>query len=204
MSKNIKDFVSTYYSDKIKKHGATASGVDWNGEESQFLRFAQLSKIIEKEPFAILDYGCGYGAYLSYLKSTYRNFMYFGFDVSKEMIQAAQEQQASHKNAFSQSPDELHAADYVMASGIFNVRNKISDKDWLNYIQSELNEINRLAKNGFSFNALTSYSDEEHKRDYLYYADPLFLFDYCKQNFSRNVALLHDYELYEFTILVKK
>ena len=38
----------------------------------------------------------------------------------------------------------------------------------------------------------------------LYYADPCALFDYCKRSFSRNVALLHDYEIYDFTLLVRK
>ena len=32
----------------------------------------------------------------------------------------------------------------------------------------------------------------------------LFFFDFCKRNFSRNVALLHDYGLYDFTIIVRK
>ena len=41
-------------------------------------------------------------------------------------------------------------------------------------------------------------------KDYLYYGDPLFYFDYSKRHFSRNVALLHDYDLYEFTLLIKK
>ena len=53
---------------------------------------------------------------------------------------------------------------------------------------------------------LTRYSDEEYieKRPELYYGDPCFFFDYCKKHFSRNVALLHDYEIYDFTILVRK
>lgn len=41
-------------------------------------------------------------------------------------------------------------------------------------------------------------------KDYLYYADPCFLFDHCKRNYSDRVALLHDYGLYEFTMLVTK
>ncbi len=53
------------------------------------------------------------------------------------------------------------------------------------------------------FNCLTSYSDPEKKRDELYYADPCALFDMCKRRYSRQVALLHDYGLYEFTILVR-
>ena len=38
----------------------------------------------------------------------------------------------------------------------------------------------------------------------LYYADPCFLFDYCQRRYSRWVAVLHDYGLYEFTIVVRK
>lgn len=41
-------------------------------------------------------------------------------------------------------------------------------------------------------------------RDYLYYADPCAVFDYCKRHYSRNVALLYDYQQYEFTSLVRK
>jgi hypothetical protein len=51
---------------------------------------------------------------------------------------------------------------------------------------------------------LTKYSEKEFMRDNLYYADPLFIFDYCKKNFAKNIRLMHDYDLYEFTILVKK
>jgi hypothetical protein len=39
---------------------------------------------------------------------------------------------------------------------------------------------------------------------HLYYADPCAIFDLCKRRYSRNVALLHDYGLYEFTIVVRK
>jgi hypothetical protein len=38
----------------------------------------------------------------------------------------------------------------------------------------------------------------------LYYGDPCALFDHCKRRYARNVAVLHDYGLYEFTILVRK
>jgi hypothetical protein len=41
-------------------------------------------------------------------------------------------------------------------------------------------------------------------RDDLYYADPRVIFDHCKRSFSRWVALLHDYGLYEFTIIVRR
>ena len=62
----------------------------------------------------------------------------------------------------------------------------------------------RYANEGFAFNCLTMYSDEDRMKDYLYYADPLFLFDFCKKHFSKNVSLLHDYDIYDFTILVRR
>jgi hypothetical protein len=79
-----------------------------------------------------------------------------------------------------------------------------NDGDWLKYIEDTLDILNQTSKKGFAFNCLTSYSDEDKKRDYLYYADPCMLFDICKKKYSRNVSLLHDYGLYEFTILVRK
>src|SRR2546421_545883 len=106
----IIESVNQYYSDKIKTHGATPQGVDWNGAESQELRFKNLLKIVlsPEEKFSILDYGCGYGAMFEYM------------------------------------------------------------------------------------------------RDYLHYADPLPLFDYCKRNISKYVVLQHDYPLYEFSLLIRK
>lgn len=202
---NIKYEVSKYYNEKIKEHGASSKGVDWNGIESHNLRFEQLTKIIEAEGSSIIDYGCGYGAIIDYLDTRYNNFRYTGFDIASEMIDAGNKKYANRANiSFHQKLDTIEKQEYCIASGIFNVRLKNSDTDWESYILATLNEMNNICTKGFSFNILTSYSDKEYMRDYLYYAKPDWLFDYCKRNFSRKVALLHDYELYEFTILVRK
>jgi hypothetical protein len=84
------------------------------------------------------------------------------------------------------------------------VRGEWSDDRWWTYIQETLERIHGLATRGWAANFLTSYSDRELMRPELYYADPLMLFDWCKRNLSRFVALQHDYPLYDFTILVRK
>ncbi len=86
-----------------------------------------------------------------------------------------------------------------MASGIFNVRLQTPEDDWKAYVLGTVDRLANLARRGFAFNCLTSYSDADRMRPDLYYADPCALFDYCKRRFARNVALLHDYDLYEFT-----
>lgn len=198
--------VASYYSAKLAKHGETPNGVDWNGEESQTLRFDQLSKIfVESESYSVNDLGCGYGAYFAYLLKRYKNVLYAGFDVSSDMVAAAKRRYETSDNArfvCSAVPDQI--ADFGIASGIFNVRLGRSDPDWQEYLRATLNILDRTSKKGFAFNCLTSFSDAGKMRDYLYYADPCVVFDYCKRHYSRNVALLHDYQLYEFTILVRK
>lgn len=204
--KGILDSVNQYYTSKILEHGPTGRGVDWNGEESQILRFVQIAKILPETRFSLLDYGCGYGAFLDYLKaSDYNDFHYYGFDISDEMItQARHLQKPSGDFSFGTELQNKIRYDFVVASGLFNVRLDKSDDEWLQYILETLERFDELATKGFSFNILTSYSDKDKQRGHLYYADPLFFFDHCKRRFSRNVALLHDYELYEFTIIVRK
>jgi hypothetical protein len=61
-----------------------------------------------------------------------------------------------------------------------------------------------LSTKGMAFNSLTKYSDTDRMRADLYYADPCYLFDYCKTRLSKQVALLHDYGIYDFTMLVRR
>jgi SAM-dependent methyltransferase len=198
--------VADYYTAKLGEYGETPQGVDWNSEESQVLRFEQLNKVIGVSlGFSLNDLGCGYGALFDYLQSRSRDFTYNGYDISPSMIRAAQNRHAHHPNArFVVAAKPPETADYGIASGIFNVRLGRNDTEWREYLEDTLNGLDRTSRRGFAFNCLTFYSDADKMRDYLYYADPCALFDLCKRRYSRYVALLHDYGLYEFTILVRK
>jgi len=198
--------IARYYSAKLEALGETAAGVDWNSEESQLLRFSQLIKVIAApSDISVNDLGCGYGALYPFLIKHFDNIHYHGCDISQSMISAARRRFAAHPGAeFHITASPPVQADYGIASGIFNVCLSNDKNLWLKYIQQTLHSLNQTSKRGFAFNCLTSYSDKEKMRDDLYYASPCALFDYCKRNFSNNVALLHDYGLYEFTILVKK
>ena len=198
--------VAGYYSAKLAEHGQTARGVDWNGEASQILRFEQLTRIIDPSGyFSLNDLGCGYGALLDYLQSRHQDFEYNGYDVSDVMVRAAQSRHAPQRNArFVVAAIPSETADYGIASGIFNVRLSRSQAEWSAYVAETLDKLHRTSRRGFAFNCLTSYSDAHRMKDELFYADPCLLFDLCKRCYAKDVALLHDYGLYEFTILVRK
>lgn len=204
---SLLDKVATYYAEKLAEHGDTPRGVDWNGEESQMVRFAQLCKIIDPKAsnFSLNDLGCGYGALLDYLRDKHTACTYLGIDVSSEMINAAKQRHIRLPRArFITSAEPDQRADYGVASGIFNVRLERTNAEWFEHLKYTLDILDDTSSLGFAFNCLTSYSDEDKKRDYLYYANPCRLFDLCKKYYSCQVALLHDYGLYEFTILVRK
>jgi SAM-dependent methyltransferase len=196
-----------YFEDRLTAHGATARGVDWNSETAQELRFSQLIKVIDPaQPFSLLDYGCGYGALAGYLlRLKFPMQAYVGFDILESMVVKGFEVFSdSPECTFTASLEAIPQVDFAIASGIFNLKLETPYEQWTEYVVSELHKINALSRKGFSFNMLTKYSDAEYMRPHLYYADPCYLFDYCKRNFSRNVALLHDYEVYDFTLIVRK
>lgn len=206
MKNTIVSQISDYYSEKLNQHGETPQGVDWNGSEGQFLRFDKLMQLVKiPDHFSVNDIGCGYGALYDYLQSRYEALDYCGIDVSGDMVDAARRRFTSCSNArFIHATKPDTKADYSVASGIFNVKFSNKDDEWLIYILDTLRQMNSYSEKGFAFNCLTSFSDKKKMRADLYYADPCYVFQFCKENFSRNVALLHDYNLFEFTIIVRK
>lgn len=199
------DHVKSYFDKRIRQHGASPRGSDWNSETSQNIRFDQLLKVVESRTVSLLDYGCGYGALADYLVTQGFDADYYGYDILESAIQTArQAHQGKPRRTFFTDKSKLPVCDYTVASGIFNFRGGQSFEEWTEYVLGVLHEFDQLSRRGFSSNFLTKYSDADKMRADLYYADPLFLFDYCKQTFSRNVALLHDYRLYDFTLLIRK
>lgn len=196
-----------FYMDHLKTYGDTAKGVGWKDDDAQYIRFEQLIKVVDsRTPYSINDLGCGMGEFYRFLNVKNARFEYFGYDILEEMIVQAGTSIKNENASFRKiiSPIEMHDADYTIASGIFNVRYDIADDEWEKHLIETITTMNSKSKRGFAFNCLTKYSDSAYMRSYLYYADPLALFDLCKTQFSKNIALYHDYGLFDFTIIVRK
>jgi SAM-dependent methyltransferase len=205
MSDKIINEINEYYTNKVLIHGTTPKGVDWNGLDSQEKRFEQLLKVVadNDKNSVLLDYGCGFGSLFAYLNKSSTQLNYVGFDISNEMLKKAIELHGEKINWLNKV-EENFKVDYVVASGLFNVKLDQSNEEWQIYVKETLDKINNISRKGFAFNILTKYSDEEFMKDYLFYASPEYYFKYCKLNFSKQISLLHDYGLFEFTILVRK
>ena len=200
--------IITYFTDKLEVHGATPRGVDYNSVEAQEIRFSQLINVVDSsQKYSLLDFGSGFGGMYDYLLRIGHNLHYVGYDIAEPMVLKGRDIHPNNPDCqFTSSLDEIPVLDYGAVSGTFNMKLDVDYDVWTNIVLDALSQINNHTTRGFAFNMLTKYSDADRmaQRPDLYYADPLFFFDYCKRNFSRNIALLHDYEIYDFTILVRK
>ena len=130
--------VDEYYSAKVQTYGASPQGVDWNSMESQNLRFKQVLNVCEESSglhHSILDYGCGYGAMADFILANRYQLEYEGLDISAEMIREARLcHPTMDPNRFHLGPIQGLKADYVVASGIFNVKQGCSENTWQEYV----------------------------------------------------------------------
>jgi hypothetical protein len=198
--------MNDFFVHTLENGGTTPKGVEFNSAFSQEERFRQLLRIVQgDEARSLLDYGCAYGELLRYLRSTNASFSrYQGYDAVDSMIRAARALFRDDDPAtFVSQRAEVNGADYVLGSGLFNIPFTETVEDWKAHIEATIDDMSDLSTLGFSFNMLTSYSDPERMRPDLFYGDPHYYFKYCRK-FSRHIALLHDYELFDFTILVRK
>jgi SAM-dependent methyltransferase len=205
MTVNITSQVKSYYQNKINEFGSTALGVDWSSENSQYQRFERLLKYIPiKENDSILDFGCGYGALLDYLKSRHIFPNYTGLDWVSEMLEVAAIRNPEVAVNFISELPSNRTWDYVTMSGVFNVKGETQVDEWEVYLTETLNSVIQLATKGISFNLLTSFNDLNRRKDHLYYCDPREIA--LKINLESPFVLIidHSYELWEFTVTILK
>lgn len=199
--------VRAFNEDQFDQGGTTPQGVGWNSDEAQLVRFEQVLQVLPKQRAEVVsfnDIGCGYGALLDYLPDHGQSVDYRGYEVSARTLAQAKKRHAESNTRSFKPLEQLTRADYSVASGIFGLKFSHTDEYWHRYVLDTLDLFDENSARGFAFNMLTSYSDDDKKRPELYYADPCVIFDVCKRKYSRNVALYHDYLLYDFTIVVRK
>jgi cyclopropane fatty-acyl-phospholipid synthase-like methyltransferase len=198
--------IAKYYRETFAQHGATPQGVDWKSEEAQQVRFRQLAIVLPAEgPFSVLDFGCGYGAFLPFLRTRWPGAGYAGLDVVPEMIAMASAKYSHVEDAqFMLAGDDAPAADYAVFNGIFHIMQDEQVPAWETYAKETLHRVWETTSRGMAFNVLSTYSDAERRRPHLYYGSPEEWFGWCVATFGRHVSLLHDYGLHEFTLLVRR
>jgi SAM-dependent methyltransferase len=204
-SSEILSDIAAYYAAKLEAHGSKAEGVDWNGLDSHERRHRQFLRLLDGAWNAsVIDLGCGFGDFLRFLRSDGYRGRFTGYDVAPSMICKARELHGETTDCrWRVGSDPAEAADFAIASGIFNVKGSVTGDIWTRYVHRNIDILAHTGRRGFGFNVLSKSSDPDRRRSDLYYADPVEMLCHCLSRYGRSVALLQDYGLYEFTILVR-
>lgn len=205
--------VECYYTARLRRHGATPQGVDWDSEMSQRLRFVQLLKVVRdwSQPLSLHDLGCGYGALLAHLADRHPGAIvhYMGTDVSAEMIARARRRRhprgAPRPRRFAVATATLPVSDYSVASGIFNVKLETPAAAWEQHVASTLSRMRSASRKGFAVNFMSpqALALRPGAAANLYGAPATQWTAYCRDVLACEVELVADYGLPEFTLLVR-
>lgn len=192
-----KQRITNYYEEKLAQFGADPRSVGWRDRDTQRRRFEALTAVAPLQGKSILDLGCGLGDFYSFLNEKNIACDYTGWDLSGKMIDACRQK---YPGATFDQVDVLcttdeHTFDVVFGSGLFCI--PLEDETFYERIMARMFAMCREAA---AFNMISAYVD--YREDYLRYADPCAVFDFCKKNLSRYVALRHDYMPFEFTVYV--
>jgi SAM-dependent methyltransferase len=197
--------VAAYYASTLAAHGPTPRGVDWNGADSHETRHRQFLRLLDGSAHAsVIDLGCGFGDFLRFLRAAGHHGRFIGYDIARSMIEKAQQlhgESNDHQWRIGAEPAEV--ADFAIASGIFNVKGDVPIDHWVRYVHQTIDILARAGRRGFAFNVLSMSSDPDRRRPGLYYADPTDMLAHCLSRYGRSVALMQDYGLYEFTVMVR-
>jgi len=195
--------LSRHYSELLATHGDSPQAVQYRDAASHERRFEILTEVADLRSAKILDFGCGTGHLLGFLRSRH-GFAgeYVGYDISEQMVATARQKfsgvRFEVRDVLADGiPEEF---DYVFVNGVFN--NLIGD-NW-GFLTAILHRLFRQTRRAVAFNALSTYVDYFDAG--LYYVEPEAVFRFCKEHLSPCVNLRHDYLVkpaappFEFTV----
>lgn len=185
------------------QYGFDSRSLGWN-KDCQWVRFEAAFEGLCKEDFdSIIDFGCGFGDLLTYLRIKEWRGIYTGIDLVEELIKEAVKQHANDNRAafFFRDVDGFsppEKAAMAVAIGIFNHR---LHQDNLAFVRETIRCMWEATTKVVVCDFLSTSSDLDKRRDDLYYADPRELYELAT-SFSRRISIHHAYMPFEFQIKI--
>jgi SAM-dependent methyltransferase len=191
--------VSKFYDERAKNFGIDPRTVGWRSIEQQKLRFDVLFRDIHAKKLSLIDLGSGLGDLYSYLILQDRTIMkYYGVEISKEMTKLSERLIGEYANVEIINNDflnvEIDKADFVVASGSMNLA---TNEDSYAFVANVIEKFSPVIIKGFLCNFLSTKVD--FQQELHAHFDPERIKHLFQENF-KNVRIIENYGLYEFTV----
>ena len=196
----------TAYKKQNKKFGFSPKGVFWQNDNTQIARFNSLINGILTPDLdggiSISDFGCGYGAFYSYIKNKQfmNNSSFIGYDIVDDFIFEAKK---NYPNAEWNCSGKLaRETDYLFISGTLNMAFNYSINEWQRYLESQIEECFTHVKKVLAFNLLFAKKRKIEKG--LFYSEIDRVFDFCDKNLGNTVITKTPGTEKDITVFVTK
>ncbi len=199
--------IVAHYERCLALHGDNHRGVDWPRADDAELRYAVMLGVVasaEPRPIRLLDFGCGAGHLLEYIRRLkLPGISYHGLDLSERFLSVC-------RSKFPDVPftctdvlepgSEVPDFDYIVMNGVFTEKRELSSDCMWQYMRAVLRRLWPHARRGMAFNVMSKQVDWE--RDDLFHLSTDLLMAFLKTELSRHCLIRHDYGLYEYTAYV--
>ncbi len=195
------------YNRRLNEFGHDPRSLGWSGgKERQLTRFEAISSIlgfINGDVTSILDVGCGFGDFGSFIKTHDRSIKYTGLDINKNLIAVAEQNNSVCGNFLCGTLEELSqdicTHDLVIASGIFNL--KLQNQHNEKHIFDTLSLMFENCNLGIAADFMTDRVD--WMRDEAFHLKPERALEMAL-TLSKKAVLRHDYLPYEYCLYIIK
>ncbi len=172
-------------------------------KEKQQIRFEALISQFDLENKSILEFGCGFGDINKILKDNYKSYQYLGVDLIEDFIKTGKKNYGTSNVKFlcgdflNKNFDKKF--DYVIESGIFNMKLKSMDNYY--FIEKSIEKAFELCNEAIAFNFLTERVNFKDKD--FYYINPEKVLEIAYR-YSRRIVLKNDYLPFDYTVIIYK
>lgn len=193
-----REYVISFYNRTLRMHGDRPEALRWTPEGQVRHYEALLDIASDSGGSGVLDFGCGRGDFLAFLKERGIAVRYTGVDINGSIVALAREKHpGADFRVFDIERDTLDEEfDYIFLCGVFNLKVQ-GVEDLTRYALKKLFRRCRIA---MACNAPSTHAPE---KDYeLHYTSPDDLFSFAVRDLSPFVAVRHDRMAYDFTMFV--
>jgi len=191
--------IADYYEGLIRQYGHDPRACDYGRPESQQVKFRVLSEVVPLSDCSLLDVGCGFADFATYLQQRFSGVSYSGIDLCTSMVEEARrihpDLDIRTANVLDASFDRHFAV--VTANGIFY---RLGEEAWPMMCKM-VERMFGLATTALAFNSLSDWANDQEANEF--YADPVQVLTFCRK-LTPWVVLRHDYHPRDFTVYMYK
>ncbi len=207
MEKTYLEIVA-HYEQCLAQFGDTHRGVDWPKSEDVATRYRVMVDVIRPttRPVTLLDFGCGAGHLVEYLRQEGRtDIEYRGLDLSSKFVELCRSKYptiAFDRLDVLAADAEVPGCDYVVMNGVFTEKRGLSYDAMFEYFRAVLRKVFAAARVGVAFNVMSKHVDWE--RPDLFHLPHDELAQFATRELTRHYVIRNDYGLYEYTTYLYK